>query len=430
MLKVILVLSLLSINLFSQTWTAVSSLAPSTGRYEDLWFINVSTGWIVESGGEKRILKTTDGGTSFIQQYRDTAFGPMSYGFRSVAFNNSQLGWAGSTSGLLLRTTNGGVNWQRMDLQIQPPPNGFCDMSVVGSNVFYGSGRLNGPTNVIKSTDAGATFENIDMGAYTSYQVGVYFFNKDSGFVAGRSNIISEGAVMCFTSDGGNTWVKRYRSFIQSEHAWNITFVNSQVGYATIEKFIQGTGNIIKTTNGGVNWVRHDVGGSGINLDPVGFANVNKGWIANHAGSGIWETTNGGLNWSSINMGIALHGIFILNDTIGYACGRNVLKYSNSLVGIGNQNNNNVPFTNILNPNYPNPFNASTLISYTLANRTTIVLEIYNAAGEFVETLEHGYKDAGNYSVSWNADNYPSGVYFYSLRTDQGNNYGKAVLVK
>jgi hypothetical protein len=44
--------------------------------------------------------------------------------------------------------------------------------------------------------------------------------------------------------------------------------------------------------------------------------------------------------------------------------------------------------------------------------------------------LEHGYKNAGSYSVTWNAENYPSGVYFYSLRTDQGNYYGKAILVK
>jgi photosystem II stability/assembly factor-like uncharacterized protein len=429
--KIIILFLLLSAQVYSQNWQILPSIAVSQGRYEDLWFINIYTGWVVENGGQKRILKTTNGGESFFEQYRLTAADSMSFGFRSVAFNNSQLGWAGSTSGLLVKTTNGGTNWYRVDTTIFPPPIGLCDMSVVGDSVFYGSGRLNGPSNVIKSANAGQTFENIDMGAYTNYQIGIYFRTKDSGFVVGRSNIISEGAVVCFTSDGGNTWVKRYRSFIQSEHAWNITFVNSQVGYATIEKFIGGTGSIIKTTNGGVNWVRMDVTSvSGVNMDPVGFANINKGWIANHYLSGLWQTTNGGFNWSQINTGTSIHGIFILNDTIGYACGHEVLKYTNEIVGIGDPVKNTVPFVNTLNPNYPNPFNPSTVISYTLVNRTTIQLEIYNAAGEFVETLEHGYKNAGSYSVTWDASNYPSGVYFYSLRTDQGNYYGKAVLVK
>jgi len=429
--KVAAVFFLLSINIFSQTWQVLPSLAPSPGRYEDLWFVNINTGWVVENGGDKRILKTTNAGASFTEQFRLTSADSMSFGFRSVAFNNLQLGWAGSTSGLLMKTTNSGVSWYRVDTTIVPPPIGICDISVVGDSVFYGSGRLNGPSNLIKSTNAGLTYENIDMGAYTNYQIGVFFLNKDSGFVAGRSNIISEGAVVCYTSDGGNTWVKRYRSFIQNEHAWNIIFVNSLVGYATIEKFISGSGNVIKTTNGGVTWERLTVSNvSGVNMDPVGFANENKGWIANHYLSGLWQTTNGGVNWTSIPVGNSIHGIFILNDTLGYACGNEVIKYSNDMVGISDPVQTTSPFRNTLEPNYPNPFNASTKITYKLVNRMTVILEIYNSAGEFVETLVHGYADAGEHSVIWNADNYPSGVYFFSLRTDAGNQFGKAVLVK
>lgn len=418
----------LTFSAFAQTWQVLNSVPPSTGRFEDLWFINPNTGWVVENGGPKRILKTTDGGVSFVTQYIETD--TAAFGFRSVAFNNANLGWAGSTSGLLVKTTNGGLNWVRVDSQIFPPPNGFCDMSVIGDSCFFGSGRLNGPTTFVRSTNAGLTYECIDMGAYTNYQVGISFRSRDSGFVVGRSNIITEGAVVCFTSDGGQSWVKRYRSFIQSEHVWNITFVNSQVGYATIEKYIGGNGNIIRTTNGGVTWERITVSNiSGVNLDPVGFANANTGWIANHSSNGLWGTTNAGLNWNFINVGNSIHGIFILNDTIGYACGREVLKYTNAVLGIPG-NNTILPYKNVLNPNYPNPFNASTVISYTLANHTTIIVEIYNANGEFVEQLEHGYKNKGSYSVTWKADNYPSGVYFYSLRTDQGNDYGKAILVK
>jgi photosystem II stability/assembly factor-like uncharacterized protein len=75
------------------------------------------------------------------------------------------------------------------------------------------------------------------MGAYTNYQVGVYFFSKDSGFIVGKSNIVTEGAVVLFTSNGGNTWVKRYKSFIQNEHIWNITFINRNIGFGSVEAF-------------------------------------------------------------------------------------------------------------------------------------------------------------------------------------------------
>lgn len=73
---------------------------------------------------------------------------------------------------------------------------------------MYGSGRFSGPTNIIKTTNAGLTYENIDMGAYSNYQVGVWFLTKDIGFIGCRSNIITEGSVILYTSDGGNTWSK------------------------------------------------------------------------------------------------------------------------------------------------------------------------------------------------------------------------------
>ena len=59
-IKIIAVFFFLSLNTFSQTWQVLPSLAPSSGRYEDLWFVNINTGWVVENGGDKRILKTTD----------------------------------------------------------------------------------------------------------------------------------------------------------------------------------------------------------------------------------------------------------------------------------------------------------------------------------------------------------------------------------
>ena len=46
-------------------------------------------------------------------------------------------------------------------------------------------------------------------------------------------------------------------------------------------------------------------------------------------------------------------------------------------------------------------------------------INIYNSIGEVVETLVNGLHQPGNYEVSWNAKNYPSGIYFYSFEVSK-----------
>ncbi|MBD3234835.1 MAG: T9SS type A sorting domain-containing protein [candidate division Zixibacteria bacterium] len=65
---------------------------------------------------------------------------------------------------------------------------------------------------------------------------------------------------------------------------------------------------------------------------------------------------------------------------------------------------------------YPNPFNAITTISYQLPVSSKVNLDIYNVLGRRVETLINGNVEAGYHSVSWDASNYSSGVYFYKLK--------------
>jgi hypothetical protein len=68
-----------------------------------------------------------------------------------------------------------------------------------------------------------------------------------------------------------------------------------------------------------------------------------------------------------------------------------------------------------LDQNYPNPFNPITKISYILPEESFVTLTIYNTLGEAVEVLINEAQTANNYEAVWNAGNYPSGVYFYSI---------------
>jgi hypothetical protein len=74
-----------------------------------------------------------------------------------------------------------------------------------------------------------------------------------------------------------------------------------------------------------------------------------------------------------------------------------------------------IPFDFALLSNYPNPFNASTLISYELPADTHVKLEVYNISGQKVATLVDSKQYSGYRSVVWDASEVSSGLYFYKL---------------
>lgn len=81
-------------------------------------------------------------------------------------------------------------------------------------------------------------------------------------------------------------------------------------------------------------------------------------------------------------------------------------------------NDNKIPGNYELSQNYPNPFNPSTRISYSIPKETFVEIKIYNMLGNEVALLVNEEQKAGTYSITFNASNLPSGVYFYRLQAD------------
>lgn len=82
------------------------------------------------------------------------------------------------------------------------------------------------------------------------------------------------------------------------------------------------------------------------------------------------------------------------------------------------KSSNNIPEKITLYPNYPNPFNPKTLIKFELPKQAFVALEIYNAIGQLVQTLVKNELTKGLHNVEFDGTNLPSGVYFYTLRTE------------
>jgi hypothetical protein len=69
-----------------------------------------------------------------------------------------------------------------------------------------------------------------------------------------------------------------------------------------------------------------------------------------------------------------------------------------------------------LSQNYPNPFNPSTTINYALPKESRVVIEVYNAVGQRIGVLVDGTQSTGYHSIIWNAKNFASGIYFYTIK--------------
>ncbi|HZW38115.1 MAG TPA: family 10 glycosylhydrolase [Ignavibacteriaceae bacterium] len=83
-----------------------------------------------------------------------------------------------------------------------------------------------------------------------------------------------------------------------------------------------------------------------------------------------------------------------------------------------------------LSQNYPNPFNPITNIKYTIKQASRVTLKLFNVLGNEVKTLVDEYKSAGQYEVQLNAENIPSGVYFYKIVAGDFTDTKKLIIMK
>ncbi|MEW6061014.1 MAG: cohesin domain-containing protein [Bacteroidota bacterium] len=94
------------------------------------------------------------------------------------------------------------------------------------------------------------------------------------------------------------------------------------------------------------------------------------------------------------------------------------------------RNGSEVPRIFALHQNYPNPFNPSTVISYQLPANSYVTLKVYDAIGREVATLVNEVKEAGYYSVTFDASKLSSGIYFTRLQSGEKIQMKKMLLLK
>ena len=250
-----------------------------------------------------------------------------------------------------------------------------------------------------------------------------YFFNGHTGFLVG-----SEGNIIK-TTNTGQSWRNIPSGVV--EDLWDITFVNRQTGFV-----VGHFGRILKTEDGGQTWRKTD-SGTQEDVYSIGFKNEQEGWAGTE--TGLLHTTDSGETWQRVPMRY-IHGpireIEFDKDGTGYAYthkfypnedwdsrpGGYILLLVLKEGGVEVAHPEPVsPYSFALHPNYPNPFNSTTIFRFSLPETEAVTLTIYNIRGQLVRTLVDKSLESGEHEVTWNGVNQvgqavASGVYVARLR--------------
>jgi hypothetical protein len=143
---------------------------------------------------------------------------------------------------------------------------------------------------------------------------------------------------------------------------------------------------------------------------------------------------NGVIVYPNVNTPQIIFFTFSYNSVTNPAEGKNLLenclhRLGNIPIGI-NIISTSIPESFTVYPNYPNPFNPSTKIKFSIPAKSNVTLIIYDISGKVVEKLVDNQLAAGTYEAVWTAGNSASGIYFGVINADNYKVIVKMSLIK
>jgi len=204
-------------------------------------------------------------------------------------------GWGTSYGGVILRTTNGGGDWERtipvngaylFSTHFTDPQTGFVVGCDAGST-FYGL--------ILRTTDGGDSWTTKLISSTNGFYT-VHFPSAQVGYACGWQGCIVK------TTNGGDTWTPT-NTGTSNIFRW-MHFVDDDTGYAAGGSNWNNPNRVYKTTNGGDNWTEiHNFGGGTV-IGGIHFFDANTGIIGGHNGSeAVMRSTDGGDSWDVVHSG-------------------------------------------------------------------------------------------------------------------------------
>lgn len=327
-------------------WKKLNTEKSYSGKQDDIHFINFDIGFY--GNGSGKLYKTKDGGENWEKIWdRPGTF------IRALGFADENTGFIGNIGtdyypgvtdeNPLYKTRDGGKSFSIIEHKDIGIVKGICGIHIlkkkriyqgqlVESAIIHAAGRVGSPAAIMRSTDNGETFTIFDLKKYAAMAFDVFFHSPNVGFICASSHedIEKGNALVLRTTDGCKTFEIVYKSGRYFENCWKMSWVNENIGFATIQTYnetdIGKTQRIIKTINGGKTWFElplvEDIKAREFG---IGFVDKNLGFVGTRIGG--FQTDDGGKTFRPNNLGPAINKMRILRkggQTRAFAVGLDV----------------------------------------------------------------------------------------------------------
>lgn len=427
---------ILTASVYSQ-WIALPQL-PITGSNNSVSVPSPNVVWYGGGQtGQPKIFRSTNAGNAFTEVTGNLSGNPEPYCIWAADENIAFVGDGGTPGGLggnakVWKTTNGGVNWNV--ILTTGGTSGFVN-SIVFSRTspligIIESDPPDGPGNaywLAKTTDGGNNWTVFSAPGVTGQASTVNSLAVIDDLYFGFGLRDNTPAAIRWTSNGGTSWNISNLTGLTGGHmsGYAIKSDKTTIIAATGDAAGSSLPNIGRSPDGGIGWV-------GVNTGPGFNGYCTMKWVygtnvcyisAFTASYGcIRKSTDGGLTWTTqttASIQNLTHFDIVYSGGLVYGYGISqggyLIKLVENPLGL-DPNNTSVPVNYSLEQNFPNPFNPSTIIKYSLPKASYVTLKVYDMLGNEVMKVVDGQKSAGNYVEQIDASSLASGIYFYTLR--------------
>lgn len=314
-------------------WTTVSTPGSFT-TFTDIIFKDANTGYI--SGSGNYFAYTTNGGSIWIQSNSSS-----NVGIEEMDYENGTIYLAGNYS-YIYKSTNNGVNWDSIYFRDNSNPN---QPQINSPGVIYGISVTGNDISLVGhsgsvtiSNDEGSSWRNKNysinnnLGAKTYSSILVETTGSSNPATVGNVWLGADGGNILYSSNGGVNWTTKPTP--NSMPIEDIKFVNANTGYVCGGNSFMGIGEMSKTTNGGNNWTPISLPSpiNSLAIFTMSFVNASTGWIGGYAATS-YKTTNGGNSWTpqtiETSTTYSVKRITMLDANTGYALASSLYKTTN-----------------------------------------------------------------------------------------------------
>jgi photosystem II stability/assembly factor-like uncharacterized protein len=405
--------------------------------------------WAVGNGGH--LCYSTDNGASWRVQ-----IGGQYADFSGIRMADSLHFWAFNVYGTM-KSSDGGYSWTRQVVDTFAHVNDIYLTSA--NNVWAVVGYY-----ALHSFDGGQTWTSQFLGFGDTCDLhSVFFIDSLHGWICGEndSEHFRPYGQILGTNNGGQTWYENNFSyqpfgkvvFYDASFGWTLIINGSGIYrshdggnnwqvlgggydyflapadslrcYAVVGRYTNRRG-LFSSTDGGQTWAAYDTVSRYCGLD---FNHEDFG-IA--VGSGVYAyTTDRGTTWITCPLNGDLYDVVVASNGEAWGAGHAgaIMHFIPPWLDAAKPRESNIPEQFSLSV-YPNPFNPTTMLSFTLMHRSRVQLHVFDVLGREVRSQDLSWQEAGPHTIRFDGSALASGVYFASLHAGNLTTTQKILLLR